>query len=250
MSRTAKAGAATIAILPLGAHEQHGPHLPFETDAIIAEAVVERACGLRENLSLHCLAVETTGYSPEHMDFAGSKTLAFDEAIHRWVDIGLALKEQGISKLLIVNAHGGNSPLMSIVATELRVRANMLCAATSWTRFIAPGLVSADEKAFGIHGGQIETSVMLAVRPDLVDMSKARDFISQQAEYAGRFKHLRAYGPHAFGWKMADLNPEGVTGNAGLATAELGEKLLAMAAGGIAELLDDMAGFNPDWLDA
>ena len=238
----------TIAILPLGAHEQHGPHLPFETDAIIAAGVVDRAVGLCGALSLKVLPVEPVGYSPEHMDFAGSKTLAFDEAVHRWVELGLGQQRNGISKLLIVNAHGGNSPLMTIVATELRVRANMLCAATSWTRFIAPTLVSAEEKAFGIHGGEIETSVMLALRPDLVDMAKARSFASQQSDFAGRFKHLRAYGPHAFGWKMADLNADGVTGNAAAASAELGERLLDAAASGIAELIGDIDKFDPDWL--
>ncbi|MEZ5871105.1 MAG: creatininase family protein [Nitratireductor sp.] len=238
----------TIAILPLGAHEQHGPHLPFETDAIIAGAVVERAVGLCGGLALKVMPVEPVGYSPEHTDFAGSRTLAFDEAVNRWVGIGLEQGRQGISKLLIVNAHGGNSPLMTIVATELRVRANMLCAATSWTRFIAPGLVSADEKANGIHGGEIETSVMLALRPDLVDMAKARNFTSQQPDLARRFKHLRAYGPHAFGWKMGDLNADGVTGNAAIATAELGESLLEVAAMGIAELLGDLDAFSPDWL--
>ena len=70
----------------------------------------------------------------------------------------------------------------------------------------------------GIHGGDIETSVMLALASDQVDMTKAAAFPSRQSEFSARFKHLRAYGPHAFGWKMSDLNPDGVAGNAAAAS--------------------------------
>jgi creatinine amidohydrolase/Fe(II)-dependent formamide hydrolase-like protein len=84
----------------------------------------------------------------------------------------------------MLNAHGGNSPLMTIAATELRVRFNMLAVATSWTRFGLPdGLMSAEEKHLDIHGGLIETSVMLAIHPELVQMGKAANFNSRQAEY-------------------------------------------------------------------
>ncbi|MGO8147837.1 creatininase family protein, partial [Rhizobium leguminosarum] len=89
------------------------------------------------------------------------------------------------------------------------------------TRFGVPdGVVTPEEKAIGIHGGDIETSVMLALHPDKVDMAKAADFRSQQTEFAESFKQLRAYGPQAFGWKMSDLNTQGVAGNAAAATAE------------------------------
>lgn len=239
-----------IAVLPLGATEQHGPHLPFETDTIIAQGVAARVGErARQTIPFTILPAEPVGYSIEHMDVEGSRTLAFDEAVNRWTGIGESLFRQGFRKLLMLNAHGGNSPLMTVVATELRVRLSMLAVATSWTRFIGPGNgISADEKAFGIHGGQIETAVMLALRPDLVDMAKARDFPSAQAAHVRDFTHLRAYGPHAYGWKMSDLNADGVTGNAAAATPELGQALLDTAADGIAALLADMHAFNPPWL--
>lgn len=239
-------GAGWIAVLPLGATEQHGPHLPFETDAIIAQGIAARAAELAPaSLPVTFLGVEPVGYSPEHMDVEGTKTLAFDEAVNRWIGIGAMLHRHGIARFVMFNAHGGNSPLMTIVATELRVRFNMLAVATSWTRFVPPpSLVSPQEKALGIHGGLIETSVMLVLRPDLVDMAKARDFPSAQADFAARFTHLRAYGPHAFGWKMRDLNADGVTGNAAAATAELGRKLIDHAATGFVELLDDVHRFD------
>lgn len=238
--------AGTIAVLPLGATEQHGPHLPFETDTIIAESVATRAAAaLPGDLDVEFLPVEPVGYSIEHSDVAGTKTLAFDEAVERWIGIGEAALARGIRRFVMLNAHGGNTPLMTIVATELRVRHAMLAVATSWTRFgYPPEIVSPHEKAFGIHGGLIETSVMLALRPDLVDMSKARSFPSAQERFDAEFTHLRAYGPHAFGWKMSDLSPDGVTGDALSATAEAGEAILDHAAAGFVALLRDVARFD------
>ncbi|MEM7214424.1 MAG: creatininase family protein [Pseudomonadota bacterium] len=235
-----------ITVLPLGAHEQHGPHLPFETDTIIASGVACRLSGALDiNLPVTFLPTEAVGYSIEHMDFEGSKTLGFDEAVNKWISIGMQLAQKGIRKMLLLNAHGGNSPLMTIVATELRVRCNMLCVATSWTRFIELGnIITAEEKSFGIHGGDLETSVMLALAPEKVDMQKAENFGSFQQNLSGNKKYLRAYGPHAFGWKMQDLNPLGVTGDASIATAEKGEAYLSEAITGLSELIRDMDEFD------
>lgn len=240
-----------IAVLPLGAHEQHGPHLPFETDRLIAAGIVERViAALPQALPVTFLPVEPVGYSIEHMDVLGTRTLAYDEAVERWLGIAEDLAGLGIRKFVMLNAHGGNSPLMTIVATEARIRFRMLAVATSWTRFGQPdGWIGAEDKAVDIHGGDIETSVMLALHPDKVDMAKTRDFASRQSEFARSFKHLRAYGPHAFGWKMSDLSPDGVAGNAAAATAERGEALLAHAAKGIIELLEDVNAFDAGELD-
>ncbi|SDO76315.1 creatinine amidohydrolase [Phyllobacterium sp. YR620] len=236
-----------IAILPLGAHEQHGPHLPFETDTLIATGLAERLkAALPKTLSVEWLTVEPVGYSIEHMDVAGTRTLAFDEAVHRWIGIGEKLAQRGIRKLVILNAHGGNSPLTTIVATELRIRFNMLAVATSWTRFGLPeGFISPDEKALDIHGGFIETSVMLALYPRYVDMTKAGTFDSRQRQFAKDYRHLRAYGPHAFGWKMSDLNPQGVAGDAARATAAAGEAIIAHRVKGLVELIEDVDRFDP-----
>jgi creatinine amidohydrolase len=234
-----------IAVLPLGATEQHGPHLPLETDTLIAQGIVARVRPLVPHLDVEFLPVEPIGYSIEHMDVEGTRTLSFEEAVRRWITIGADLARRGVHRFVMLNAHGGNSPLMTIVATELRVRHDMLAVATSWTRFGYPeDIVSAKEKAIGIHGGLIETSVMLALRPDLVRMEKARDFPSAQGTFAQEHHHLRAYGPHAFGWKMSDLSPHGVTGNAAAATALKGERILDHAAHGFAQLLDDVARFD------
>lgn len=240
-----------IAVLPLGAHEQHGPHLPFETDGLIAEGIVARLkAALPADLPVTFLPAEPVGYSIEHMDIAGTRTLAFDEAVNRWLGIAENLHHLGIRKFVMLNAHGGNSPLMTIVATEARVRFDMLAVATSWTRFGVPeGLIAPEDKAIDIHGGDIETSVMLALYPEKVNMTKAANFPSRQSDFIRRFKHLRAYGPHAFGWKMSDLSGQGVAGNAGAATAEKGERLIAHAVKGLVELLRDVSEFDVERLD-
>ncbi|MEL6751053.1 MAG: creatininase family protein [Pseudomonadota bacterium] len=228
----------TVVVLPLGAHEQHGPHLPFETDALIAEGICARLSGT----DLHVLPVEPVGYSPEHMDFPGSRTLRVDEAVERWIRIGLDCADQGARRIVFMNAHGGNVPLVQIVCQELRARAGMLAVATKWDRFVkGAGIVSADEAALGVHGGEIETAVMLALHPDKVDMTKAADFPNLQSIFTG---HLSAYGPHAFGWMAQDLNPHGVTGNAAAATAETGERLIALSVEGLNALCKEVASFD------
>ncbi|OBZ95265.1 creatininase [Pararhizobium polonicum] len=239
-----------IAVLPLGAHEQHGPHLPFDTDTLIAEGLVTRVIDrLPPTLPVTFLPAEPVGYSIEHMDVEGTRSLTYDEAVQRWLGIAEGLIQQGIRKFVMLNAHGGNSPLTTIVATEARVRFNMLAVATSWTRFGQPdGWIGAEDKAIDIHGGDIETSVMLALYPDKVDMTKAARFGSRQTDFTQRFRHLRAYGPHAFGWKMSDLNDKGVAGDASAATAERGEQLIAHAVRGIVELLEDVDAFDPSIL--
>ncbi|RBO93408.1 creatinine amidohydrolase [Pseudochrobactrum asaccharolyticum] len=235
-----------IAVLPLGAHEQHGPHLPFETDTIIADGIAARLAGaLPEHITARFLTTEPVGYSIEHMDVEGSRTLAFSEAVNRWVGIGENLCAANIRKLVILNAHGGNSPLATIVATELRARLGMLAVATHWTRFGIPEeLISPEQKHLDIHAGYIETSVMLALAPELVHMDKAQNFTNVQGQLIEDYQYLRAYGPHAFGWMMSDLNKQGAAGNALRANAQDGEKIIAHAVKGLTGLMEDVHRFD------
>ncbi len=241
-----------IAVLSLGAHEQHGPHLPFETDTLIAQGIVARLKpALPATLPVTFLPIEPVGYSVEHMDVAGTRTLSFDEAVHRWLGIAEQQHRSGIRKFVMLNAHGGNSPLMTIVATEARIRFDMLAVATSWTRFGIPQeVVAPEDKAIDIHGGDIETSVMLALCPQHVDMEKAGNFPSRQSDFIRQYRHLRAYGPHAFGWRMSDLNKQGVAGNAAAASAQKGEKIIAHAIAGLVELLADVDAFDMNLLES
>ena len=248
-ARTHEIGPRTVAVLPLGATEQHGPHLSPDTDWIIADAIAERACA-QTKVDTLLLPAERIGYSPEHLGWGATRTLGYGDAIERWCAFGAVLADRGVRRLLLLNAHGGNSPLMLIAATEMRVRQGLLCVTTSWTRHGDPAArVGTPEKVHGIHAGLIETSVMMALRPDLVRMDKAAVFASLQQAHARERALLRAYGPHAHGWVMEDLNPAGATGDATGADATLGEALIADSANGLARLIEETALFDPPWFD-
>jgi creatinine amidohydrolase len=218
----------TIAILPTAAIEQHGPHLPVGTDTIINEgllALLRERCP--DDLDLRILPVMAVGKSNEHLWAPGTLTLSAETALRAWVEIGLSVARAGVRKIVILNSHGGNTDLVSIVSRELRVQAGMLAVRLGWSAFGPPeGLYSARERTYGIHGGDYETSLMLALAPETVDMNAAKDFASA-AEGAA----ISPVGGVAYGWSAADLNPDGVVGEAHLATAEKGrttaDKLVA-----------------------
>ncbi|WP_375620126.1 MULTISPECIES: creatininase family protein [unclassified Bartonella] len=235
-----------LALLPLGAHEYHGEHLPFETDWIIAEAFAKAlTLQTKEQFHIALLPVEKIGYSIEHIDVTGTQTLTFSDAIKRWIKIGENCYHKGINRLLLLNAHGGNSPLMSIVITELRRRFSMLAVATSWSRFGLPqGLMEPFQQHLDIHGGFIETSLMLYLEPEKVHMEKAKNFHNKQADMIANYRYLRAYGPHAFGWTMRDLNTQGAAGNASKATPQAGEAIFFHVLSQLRDLLDDINRFN------
>jgi len=239
-----------IAVLPLGAYEFHGPHLPFETDTLIATAFAQRLLSaLPSGMDVVLLPTEAIGYSVEHERNPQTKTLEFDTAVKRWIEIGCNCYAQGIGKFVMLNAHGGNSPLMTIVTTELRRQFPMLAVATGWTRFLLPQeFIPAAEKELDIHGGLLETSLMLTIAPERVNMAHAINFHNKQADYINQFDYLRAYGRHTFGWMMDDINPQGAAGNAAAASAALGEKILTHVTGGLVALLRDVDHFNLEQL--
>lgn len=235
-----------IAILPVAAIEQHGPHLPVATDTAIVTGVVERViASLPDDLPATVLPVQAIGKSNEHIASPGTLTLSWDTVIRAWIEIGESVRRAGVRKFLIVNAHGGNVPLIDVVTRELRLRCGMLAVHTGWFRFAAPeGTFDPDEAIYGIHGNDLETSAMLHLAPELVRMERAEDFRSAQLDFIEEFNHLRGHGPHAFGWIAQDLHPSGATGNAAAATADKGRIAVDHAARGIVELLADMHRFD------
>ena len=241
------AGRARIAVLPVAAVEQHGPHLPVGVDTYIAEAYLARVRALLPPDSPPVfLPVQAVGASDEHRAFRGTLTLSPETALAAFIEIGESVNRAGIPKLVIINSHGGNITLIDLAARQLRVRHNMLAVHTSWGRFGYPqGLFSQDERTHGIHGGDIETSIMLASHPDLVRREKIADF--RPATYAMErdYSHLRADVPAGFGWMTQDLHASGALGNAGAATAEKGEAVLDHGARAFVALLDDVARFDP-----
>jgi len=235
-----------IAVLPVAATEQHGPHLPASTDADIARAMVAATVSaLPRDAKVSFLPIEEVGASAEHGDTPGTISRDPCELARAWFEIAADLNIKGIRKLVLVSSHGGNTPVCDMVIQRARIDLGMLAVATSWSRFGYPdGLFSDDEIALGIHGGDIETSIMLAARPETVDMAKAEQFASQQRDLMRDMKYLRAYGPHRFGWMMHDLNAEGVTGNAGAATADKGAAVIAHQSQRFIELLEDVRSFD------
>lgn len=235
-----------IAVLPVAAVEQHGPHLPLGVDAFIMEGCVERvASRLPEDLDAVFLPMQSVGVSIEHLDFPGTLTLTYETAARVIAELAESALRAGVKKLVLLNSHGGNSGLVTQAALDLRIRFSALAVVASWARFGYPdGLFAPAELRHGIHGGEIETSLMLAFRPDLVDMARARNFPPATLDFERDFAWLRADRPAGFGWMAQDLSPAGAMGDASKASAEKGEAVADYWATAFIELLRDVKAFD------
>lgn len=240
-----------IAVLPLAATEQHGPHLPLGTDAMIAEAYLAETRKLvPPELPVTFLPMQPVGLSTEHIAFPGTLTLSADAALKSWTAIGESVARAGLHKLVIVTSHGGNSAAMSLVAQDLRVRLSMLVVTTSWGRLsAAEKMFAADEVRHGVHGGAVETSILLARYPQHVRNDKIANFAPSSIAMERDFKVLSLQRPAPLAWQAEDLHPSGAAGDATLARAELGERLLANSARKFCELLAELNRYEPTSAD-
>jgi creatinine amidohydrolase len=241
--------AHTIAVLPVAATEQHGPHLPLCVDTVLADGIVAASLPhLAPELSVLFLPTQAVGLSPEHARFPGTLTLRAETVLRLWIDIGESVAAAGVRKLLLFNSHGGQVSVMDLVARDLRARLNLLVYSCSW--FNLPlhdsqgqdlnTLFSAEEHRFGIHGGEIETSMMLALAPQRVQMDQARHFASTAQARAQQFPILGNGRSAKLGWQTQDYHPAGAVGNAAAATAAKGEALVQAAGRALAQLLAEM----------
>jgi creatinine amidohydrolase len=243
------AGADTarwIAVLPLAAVEQHGPHLPLGVDTYIGEAYLARVENiLPDDLPVTFLPVQRIGISAEHLSYPGTLTFSASTAIAAWTELGESLARAGVRKLVLITSHGGNVAAMEIVARALRTRLGMLAVMVGWHRFGYPeGVFGGEEKRHGTHAGDVETSLMLAAKPDTVRMDKAANAVPLSVALAKEFKWLGAYRPAGFAWMTQDLHPGGSLGDATLATPQKGDASLDHGAKAFVELLREIDRFD------
>lgn len=235
--------ADSVVVVPLGAVEQHGPHLPLGTDLIVAEAVA------RATIEAHGKAHDAWMLPPlgftksnEHAWSPGTIWLSAQTLLSVLDDIGRCIATTPARRVLFLNGHGGNSALLQVANRELRVKHGL-------RTFLAHphmpadqgGSSAAGELGMGIHGGTDETSVMLHLRPDLVDMSKA---VRRVPEKLARNRHVKFGGSVPFGWMSNDFFPEGHIGDPTGATAELGASMFTTAVATLGEVLEEVSKFD------
>lgn len=237
--------ARTVAVLPVAAVEQHGPHLPLSVDATLLQGVVAAALPqLPADLPVLFLPLQAIGLSTEHQSYPGTLTLSPATLIALWSELGACVARAGVKKLLLLNGHGGNVAAMDIVARELRQRHGLLTYSASWFSLPLPdavqGLFSAQEHRFGIHGGEIETSMMLHLAPATVHMEEARDWRSTSQDRAAAHAILGNGRSAKMGWAIEDYHPAGAVGNAAAATAAKGQAVVQAAGQALAHLLSEL----------
>lgn len=234
---------SVIAVLPVGAIEQHGPHLPMSVDTATVNAMVAATLPhLSADLPVLFLPTQPIGKSNEHSRYPGTLTLSAQTLITLWSEIGACVASAGVRKLVLFNSHGGQESVMDIVARDLRERFGMLVVCVNWYQLGLPdGLIGDDEMRHGIHAGELESSILLEIHPELVHMDRARNFASTDRALSEGSRYLSyVEGMARVAWQTQDLNPQGACGNATLATAQKGRATLDHVGEQFAQVLEDI----------
>lgn len=241
-----------VAVLPLAAIEQHGEHLPLSTDLDIAIGLIDAALvRLRPDLPVVVLPALSVGLSLEHGQFGGTLSLSPETALATLVELGDCVARAGLRRLVLVNSHGGNKALVDLAALKLRAERQMLVVRANYFRFAPPsGVLPPDELRHGLHGGAIETAMMMHLMPHKVRMDSLGDVRSLGHEMAARGACLGPEGEAGFAWMAQDLHPSGVAGNALLASEELGQRLVGHYAAILAGLIGEAHAFDVSRFDS
>lgn len=241
--------AATVAVLPVAAIEQHGPHLPLSVDTDLVNGVIAHCLPHLQNAPVLFLPTQSIGRSIEHIAFPGTLTLGAATLIQSWIDLGESVARTGIKKLVFLNAHGGNVSTLDIVGRELRARFGMTVFTVNTFSLPLPlavkQLFGPGEERFGVHGGDVETSMMLALHPHKVDMALAQNFHSSSQDRAQKHAILGNGISAKLAWAAQDLNPLGAAGNAAAATADKGLAVLQASGAALADLLREIGQLPP-----
>lgn len=240
------ASEATVAVLPLAAVEQHGPHLPLDTDVIIGEGIVDKALaqfeasGDESAAPVLVLSTQTVGASTEHENFAGTLSLPPETAIATIEAIGRAVWRAGIHRLVVFNSHGGNTAVLDIAALNLRARYGLHVVKATYFRFAAPADgFAADELGQDLHAGALETSMMLALAPESVRQERIPRHESTSRAPSGTVVAPEGEAPYA--WLAEDFGTAGIAGNPEWAEAAIGYRLINHFAERLAAIIRDSA---------
>lgn len=234
-----------VIIQPIGAIEQHGYHLPLAVDAAIGGAVLGKALEqLAPEIPAYALPSLDYGKSNEHLHFPGTITLSSQTLISVLMEVGESIYRAGFRKLVLMNSHGGQPQIIEIVARDLHQRyADFIIFPLFTWRVpnIAADLLTLQERELGIHAGDAETSLLLALLPDYVEMDRA------VAEYPPPLPEnslLSLEGKLPFSWVTRDVSQSGVIGDPTTATKEKGDRILNSLADGWAKVIEDIYHFR------
>ncbi len=240
-----------LVVLSVASVEQHGPHLPVITDSLVGQTVLARALDrLEPNVQVWVVPPLCYGKSNEHRQFAGTLTLSAQTLAAVVRDIAASLARAGFRRLVLLNSHGGNPPVLDYIARDVHEETGMMLFSIMISRMgINEHVKDADEFAWGIHAGEGETSWVLAIAPELVHMERTAE-LGEYPRMPNGVQHLAIRGPVGFSWLTAELNPAGVLGDPRGATSEAGEAYLRPTVEKLAGVLEEIASFEMPKVEA
>ncbi|HJL88713.1 MAG TPA: creatininase family protein [Acidimicrobiales bacterium] len=236
-------GTDSVVLLPVGAIEQHGPHLPLSVDAVIAEEVASALLtAVGDEVDLWLLPTLAVSKSNEHAWSPGTLWLSSETMLRVLDDIATCVATTPARRLVFLNAHGGNTSLLSVACRDIRVKHDLLTFLVHPSLPPASGGTSTEEEfGMGIHGGLNETSVFAHLRPGEANMDLA---VRRVPDWMAGNTSVRFGGPVQFGWTSRDFGPDGHIGDPTGANPELGRELFDAAVAGLAEQIHEIAGFD------
>ncbi|WP_374946588.1 creatininase family protein [Agreia sp.] len=243
---TAALDADSVIVIPTGAIEHHGSHLPLMTDYLLADAIANAAVDRAASQGVDAWILPTLAYtkSDEHHWASGTVWLTWETMMNTVVDLGNSIAATPANRVAFFNGHGGNLALLQVACRELRRRFGLQ---TFLLGPIVPPMADGagdgpDELGLGIHGGHSETSLIMHIRPDLVDLSLAQRGVP---EHLADYEHIGFTKTVSFGWLSNDFGTDGVLGDPTAANAAYGAELFEHSVAQAAAAFAEITRFDP-----